>query len=162
MDLNAIVSRTFDRRPQPGRPAVTLSLASQAPFVMARAEALVSALEVLRERAEERTPASGVIAVRTRVRAGATGRIAELEVDDSGPPLSPKQLAQVFDPYPDPEAPQDAAWVRLAAVSAIVRAHGGTVTAHRAGDAGTSIRIALPLHGPRSERMVPPLPGISR
>jgi len=146
VDLNALVRQTFlGRGPVDGlRPQ--LSLASQAPFVLAQPESLQTALDVVRERAERVTPASGVVRVSTRMRTVEGQPAVELEIVDDGPALDPDRLQQLFDPFPAPDAPQETTWIELAAFAGIVRNHGGTTTAERAGDRGTRIRVILPVH----------------
>jgi signal transduction histidine kinase len=113
--------------------------------ILADADLFRAGLEAVRNRAVRVTPLEGRISVRTRVRAEGDARTVEISVTDGGPALSADELAHVFDPYPDDSTLQDGTGLDLAAMSGIVRDHGGSVQALAAGETGTSILIRLPV-----------------
>ena len=71
---------------------------------------------------------------------GPTG--LELEVADSGPGLSPDQLARMFDPFFTTKA--TGTGLGLAIVQRIVEAHGGSLTALNCPEGGAALTLALP------------------
>ncbi|GLW11897.1 two-component sensor histidine kinase [Microtetraspora sp. NBRC 13810] len=94
------------------------------------------------------TPAGTPVAVRV----GATGDQAYLEVADEGPGLTPEQAERVFERFYRADTARTRALkddggtgLGLAIVAALVRAHGGRVTAHSAPGKGARFRVVLPL-----------------
>ncbi len=76
------------------------------------------------------------------------GRVTELRVTDGGPGLPAEALDKVFERFFRVDQSRTrrtgGSGLGLAIVSAIVNAHGGTVTAANAPDGGASITLALP------------------
>lgn len=146
VDLNALVRQTFLGRGTLGVAKPELALASPAPVVLAQPESLHTALDILRRRAEHLTPPGTPVHATTRI-AGLDGvGTVDLEITDGGPPLPPSRLRTLFEPYPDPAAPNETNWLELAAAAEIVRSHGGSAVAERARENGTLVRVTLPLH----------------
>jgi len=71
-----------------------------------------------------------------------------IEVSDTGPGMSPDQVAHVFEPFyrsdPSRSRLHGGAGLGLSIVSAIVSAHGGTVSARSAEGQGTTFTVRLP------------------
>ncbi|QFU86873.1 cell wall metabolism sensor histidine kinase WalK [Amycolatopsis sp. YIM 10] len=87
-----------------------------------------------------------------RIGVGTRGGESILELADSGPGLSPDQVALVFDRFyrADPSRARDhggGAGLGLAIVWSLVTAHGGTVTVSTAPGDGATFRLALPKSG---------------
>ncbi len=66
----------------------------------------------------------------------------ELEVADSGPGLSPEQLAHLFDPFYSTKA--TGTGLGLAIVQRIAESHGGRVTATNCPEGGAAFTIEIP------------------
>ena len=90
----------------------------------------------------------------TRVSVEPDGDGASIEVADDGPGMTPGQVAHVFERFyrtePSRSRLHGGAGLGLSIVSAIVTAHGGTVTATSAAGEGTSFTVRLP--APPSDR----------
>ena len=78
--------------------------------------------------------------------------VVSIDVVDNGPGIPDAALDQIFDRFyrADPSRSRSlgGAGLGLAIVQAIVEAHGGTVSASRAGPGGTRIAIQLPREAP--------------
>ncbi len=89
----------------------------------------------------------------------ATGAV--IEVADSGPGMTPDQVAHVFERFyrsdPSRSRLHGGAGLGLSIVSAIVAAHGGTVSARSLGGQGTTFTVRLPVTS--SPGAVPPSGG---
>jgi signal transduction histidine kinase len=83
-------------------------------------------------------PESGVLTLRT----GAIGGGVAVEVEDTGPGLTPEQRARLFTPYYTTKA--GGTGLGLAIVQGIVSDHGGRIEVASAPGAGTSFAILLP------------------
>ncbi len=97
--------------------------------------------------AREHTPAGTPVHVSLAIADGD----AVLAVADEGPGLPDGETEKVFEPFyrADPSRTRDTggAGLGLAIVAAIVEAHGGTVTAASAPEAGATFSVRLPLAG---------------
>jgi signal transduction histidine kinase len=85
-------------------------------------------------------------AVQGRVRA--EGRLAVVEIDDSGPGIAPAELDRVFEPFfrsePSRNRETGGIGLGLAVVRSVARAHGGDVTLHNRPEGGLRARVELP------------------
>jgi len=93
---------------------------------------------------------AGSVTVRTR----ATEADAALEVNDTGPGITPAELDLIFDRFyrADKSRNRDIAGtgLGLAIVRSIARAHGGRVQAHAAPEGGTIFSVTFPRAGDRA------------
>ncbi|MDX5319112.1 MAG: ATP-binding protein, partial [Actinomycetes bacterium] len=118
--------------------------------VEADGDRLGQVLTNLLENALRHTPAGG----RVTVTAGVVGDAVRLEVADTGEGIAPEHLPHVFERFYRVDTARDRAHggsgVGLAIVRAIMRAHGGTVTATSDGAGrGAVFTLTLPLNPPR-------------
>ncbi|WP_307859621.1 MULTISPECIES: HAMP domain-containing sensor histidine kinase [Cellulomonas] len=101
------------------------------------------------------------------VGAGQDGRTAVLEVRDHGPGIPPEHVERVFERFyrVDPSRTRDSggSGLGLAIVAAIVASHDGRVTVHETPGGGTTVRVELPVAGPRGVADGPTdAPGVDR
>lgn len=84
--------------------------------------------------------------VELRACSSAQGRELKVEILDQGPGLSQKDLVSLFTPFYRGEAGKgvEGSGLGLAAVKAIVEAHGGTIVAENRPEGGACFRITLP------------------
>ena len=76
----------------------------------------------------------------------ATGRQAELTVDDAGPGVRPEDRAHVFERFwRASDAPPGGVGLGLSIAAWIVRRHGGTITVENSPAAGARFHVLLPL-----------------
>lgn len=95
------------------------------------------------------------------IRVTAEGGFAHIRVEDDGPGIASELRPFVFESFvrgPSERSRVPGAGLGLAIVRAIVRRHGGEVTAHRAASGGEEIRIHLPLLVSDSTPGAPPEP----
>jgi len=96
----------------------------------------------------------------TRVSVDADGSGAVVEVSDSGPGLAPDQVAHVFERFyrsdPSRSRLHGGAGLGLSIVSAIVAAHGGTVSATSVLGQGSTLTVRLPSGAPLPDRDADP------
>ncbi len=110
------------------------------------------ALVQLALNAQDAMPAGGtlVISLDTVESTGAdapAGRWVRLRVRDNGRGMEPSLLAHAFEPFVSTKVPGCGAGLGLAAVSAIVRQHGGGVAAESQPGQGSTFSIYLPSVG---------------
>ncbi len=74
----------------------------------------------------------------------APGPLARVAVIDSGSGMEPAIMGRMFEPFFTTKKPDLGAGLGLAAVGAIVRAHGGAVIVDSEPGAGTSVTVVLP------------------
>ena len=102
------------------------------------------------------TPAGGRI--RLRALSSDSGRIA-VEVADTGAGIPASQLARIFEPFEQAGPRAGGLGLGLAISSALVRAHGGTLTAESPGSGrGATFRVELPISPEPSPPPRPPDP----
>lgn len=93
------------------------------------------------------TPSGGVVRVTLADRAGS----ATMSVQDAGPGIRPEDLPHLFERFyrtqPSRERRSGGAGLGLAIASAIVEAHGGTITASNGQAGGAIFEVVLP-HAP--------------
>jgi two-component system sensor histidine kinase BaeS len=84
------------------------------------------------------------------IRTYVDGTTAALDVSDSGPGIPADELPHIFDRLWRGQQARatSGSGIGLAVVRELVTAHGGTVAAHSAANAGTTISIHLPLAAP--------------
>ncbi|HZV77690.1 MAG TPA: HAMP domain-containing sensor histidine kinase [Candidatus Babeliales bacterium] len=86
---------------------------------------------------------------RVDVRVGQNGRLAWIEVADSGPGIPEEELSQVFERFYRADKARSRAvpgtGLGLAIVRSIARVHGGEATAGRARGGGALFRVVLPI-----------------
>ncbi len=101
-----------------------------------------------------------------RVSVEPDGSGAVIVVADDGPGMSPEQVAHVFERFyrsdPSRSRLHGGAGLGLSIVSAIVAAHGGTVSASSAPGQGTTFTVRLPAAPPEVPAAeLPPAPGLA-
>ncbi|MGW4202766.1 sensor histidine kinase [Streptomyces sp. NPDC004726] len=82
-----------------------------------------------------------------RVRVAEAGERVVLEVDNTGPVVDPDVVDRLFEPFyrAQPRVGSERGHgLGLAIVRAVVRAHGGTVTARAKPEGGLTVRVTLP------------------
>jgi len=98
----------------------------------------------------------------TRVSVEPDGTGAVVVVSDDGPGMTPDQVTHVFERFyrsdPSRSRLRGGAGLGLSIVSAIVAAHGGTVTAASAAGQGTTFTVRLPAVPPGGPPSPPPDP----
>lgn len=94
------------------------------------------------------TPPEAAVTVRVGVQEDGAGRVAVLEVADTGPGVAPEHVPHLFDRLYRVSTGRSRTdggnGLGLAIVAAIVRAHGGSVEVDTAPGAGAVFRILLP------------------
>jgi signal transduction histidine kinase len=106
------------------------------------------------------TPSGGIVTVRV---GELPGRVALLDVRDTGEGIDPDVLPRVFEPFSQADRTlarsRGGLGLGLALVKRLVELHGGTVTAASAGrDAGTEVAVRLPLVEATPPASSPPSP----
>ncbi|HET7010978.1 MAG TPA: ATP-binding protein, partial [Anaerolineales bacterium] len=81
---------------------------------------------------------------------GASGRMVELRIADTGPGIPPEVIERIFDPFFTTK--KDGTGLGLAISRRILAAHKGTVTAESFPDAGTVFTLRLPSAPERPNR----------
>jgi len=76
------------------------------------------------------------------------GRYVELTVADNGVGMPPAVLARVFEPFFTTKEPGKGTGLGLAMTHAIVKKHGGAVSADSRVGGGTTIKLLLPCRSP--------------
>jgi len=87
--------------------------------------------------------------VRVRTRRG--GGVAELTVENSGPPVAPYEMDVIFQPFRrlrgERAGTDRGLGLGLSIVAAVARAHGGRVDATPRDGGGLTVTVALPAAG---------------
>ncbi len=125
--------------------ALQLEIESPVSPVLGDAQQLGQAVANLVDNAIKFTPAGGHVVVRVRDE----GRCVEITVSDTGIGIAPDEQARVFDRFyrsPHPAAAHaTGSGLGLSLVSAIVRAHHGTISLESAPQRGTTMQVRLPI-----------------
>ncbi len=150
LDLGAVASESVETaRPQAEAKAITLTLAtSPVPAVAGDRARIAQLLDNLVSNAVKFTPEGGRVDV--RVRAGESQAI--LEVRDSGLGIPAEEQEFLFERFFRTSTATERAiqgtGLGLAISKAIVEAHSGRIAVASEEGAGTTFRVALPLHQP--------------
>jgi signal transduction histidine kinase/HAMP domain-containing protein len=118
---------------------VECSLDSAEPFIRADRAVLMEALRNLLQNALDAMPSGGRLTIASRLVEGAV----ELVISDTGQGIAPEHLNNVFCLYFTTK--EDGNGVGLPLAVRAVDLHGGTLKIDSKVDAGTSVRIRLPL-----------------
>ena len=112
------------------------------------AERIDQLLTILLTNCERYTDPPGRVEIKLTLR----GSEVCIDVDDTAPAVAPEYLEQLFEPlFRSDEARSrvsDGSGLGLAVARAIVRAHGGSISAAMSSLGGLSVRIVLPAKGP--------------
>lgn len=150
--LPEIVGTVLERlRQRLAQHRVMLDLPADLPLIRVNASLIEQVLSNLLENAAKYTPAGTVV----RVRAEHTGSELEVSVEDFGPGLPDDfNLDRLFDKFQRGAGDGDKGGMGLglAICRAIVRLHGGKISARRVPGAGTAFCFTLPVED------VPPVP----
>jgi two-component system OmpR family sensor kinase len=123
---------------------VSVAIEGDAPAVMGDKDRLQQVFGNLLDNASRMTPEGRTVTVRL----SAEGRESVARILDEGPGIPDADLPHVFDRFYRAQASRDrstgGAGLGLAIVSAIVRAHAGTVTAGRRDEGGTVFTLRFP------------------
>ncbi|MGV8969325.1 MAG: PAS domain-containing protein [Microbacteriaceae bacterium] len=74
----------------------------------------------------------------------AGGRDVVIEVSDTGHGMSPETIERLFEPFFTTKDVGNGTGLGLSMASAIVRSHGGELTAHSDGDQGSTFSLSIP------------------
>ena len=105
------------------------------------------------------TPAETPVVLRLSADVGSAGRLAQVDVVDSGPGLDDDHMAHAFERFYRGDTARtrraegghsSGTGLGLAIVAALVKAHGGTVEARRTPGGGATFRVRLPLEQPHT------------
>jgi signal transduction histidine kinase len=125
---------------------------ASAPKVVVVRDQLHQVLMNLLLNAIEATPEGGAVNVRTF--ADVHGRMACIEVSDTGPGIAAEDLEQVFDPFYTTKDPDKGTGLGLMICHRIVADHDGTIEVRRNDSGGALFCVRLPCERD-SERDVP-------
>jgi len=76
--------------------------------------------------------------------------LVRIEVSDTGPGIPEDKLARLFEPFFTTKPPGEGTGLGLSTVEAIIRAHGGTITAGNRPEGGAVFSIRLPASAARA------------
>ena len=105
------------------------------------------------------TPAETPVVLRLSADVGNAGRLAQVDVVDSGPGLDDDHMTHAFERFYRGDTARtrraegghsSGTGLGLAIVAALVKAHGGTVEARRTPGGGATFRVRLPLEQPHT------------
>jgi signal transduction histidine kinase len=136
------LSRLFDRAEAAGL-ELTLDAPPSLPRVRADADRLEQALTNLLDNAVKYTPGGGTVAVRLI----SEGGYVRVEVNDTGPGISPDDLPHLFEPLYRAESARHlpGTGLGLTIVRAILDQHDAPVSVHSAPGQGTTFTFRLPV-----------------
>ena len=143
VELDVLVHEAVDaaRALDPERP---IELDAQPVVVLGDRDGLRQIVDNLLSNVRSHTPPGSP----ARVVVAREGGSAVIEVSDTGPGLSPDELARIFERFYRADASRSRAsggvGLGLSIVAAVARAHGGTVSA-RSDGGGATFRIELPV-----------------
>ncbi|HTK31272.1 MAG TPA: ATP-binding protein [Candidatus Saccharimonadaceae bacterium] len=149
-DLNRAVEDTVEllsyqmRRQQiEWRPDVDLAL----PRIWGRESELRGVCMNLMLNAVQAMPAGGVLTVRTRP----VGKLAQLEVEDTGSGITPQDLSRIWDPFFTTKPPGKGTGLGLFVCHGIVSRHGGSIRGENRAEGGARFVVELPFKGSGGE-----------
>src|SRR5262249_32061907 len=117
-----------------------LDLPDDLPLVEADYSQIDQVVTNLLENGVRHTPAATTVGVRAR----AHGTEVAVTVTDGGPGIDPATRSSLFEPFVSGN--RATTGIGLAICSAVVAAHGGTLTAGDSPCGGASFRFTLPIH----------------
>jgi two-component system, OmpR family, sensor histidine kinase KdpD len=123
---------------------VLVDIPEDLPLVRVDASLFEQAIVNLLENAARHTPAGTVV----RVQASSTPTHIELSVGDFGPGMPEADLEHVFEKFHRRAGSHTGVGLGLAICSAIVRLHGGRVSAERNADRGMTFRMSIGTEAP--------------
>lgn len=145
--LRAVATRISDRAPEGITVRAEVGLGDAA--VMASAQTILRILGQLGSNAVRACGPAGTVVLR--------GDVADeqvvIEVEDDGVGIPRGLMRELFKPV-DNKKPE----LGLAVVRGLVQAAGGDISVHSSGDAGTCLRVVLPLAPPVGTAPLPPAP----
>lgn len=98
--------------------------------------------------AAQAIPDRGTITLRT----GCDDGHVWAEIEDTGTGISEENLPKIFDPFFTTKDVGEGTGLGLHLSMGIVQSHGGQIIARSAADAGTAMRVELPIRGAASEK----------
>jgi signal transduction histidine kinase len=148
--VDDLLRRVADRhRPALMGRGVTLTTSVEVgtPLIWGDADRLEQALQNVAANAIRHTPENGTV----NLRAEPAGDMVRITVSDSGPGIPPDHLPHIFDRFYKADAARagtvvpSGSGLGLSIVRAIVRRHGGDVTADNLPDGGAIFTLTLPV-----------------
>lgn len=145
VDLAEIAQRAVEGlAPLTEARGVRVEVEGSAPPVLGDRDRLQQVLGNLLDNASRMTPEGGTVTISI----AAEGTDSVVRVLDEGPGIADEDIKHIFDRFYRAQASRDrstgGAGLGLAIVAAIVKAHGGTVTAARRDGTGTVFTLRLP------------------
>lgn len=145
VDLTEVARRALESlAPLTDERGVAVVLRGEAPPVLGDRDRLQQVVGNLVDNASRMTPPGGTITVEL----AAEDKTAVVRVVDEGPGIPDEALPHVFERFfraqPSRDRSSGGAGLGLAIVAAIVRAHGGTVSAARRPEGGSVFTVRLP------------------
>ncbi len=153
-DVGAIVDDVVGRlRPLAVAHRVVVDVPEDLPPVYVDQVEIDQVVSNLVENALRHTPAGTTVRVRARTRDGAL----ELDVEDDGPGLDPRDLSRLFQPFArgSRTGVRGGSGLGLAVARRLVEAHGGTLAAADAEGGGARFRVTLPALEPAAAVVSP-------
>ncbi len=141
VSLNELVRSVAGTTPTPEGQALTMELAEEMPPIQADPQLLEAALRALIRNAIE-AGAAGSLRVRTTVGSGSV----QLQVQDSGPGLTPEAARQAWDLFYSTRRAHCGAGLPL--VARVAEAHHGRAWLTTGPGAGTTVTLELPAAPP--------------
>ncbi|MBN1345133.1 MAG: PAS domain S-box protein [Phycisphaerae bacterium] len=144
----------------PGSVELVLDMESDTPlWVLADATQLQQVLLNLAINARDAMPDGGSLKVRlspaspceladTAIGLGLSGRMAQLEVSDSGTGMPPEVLSRIFEPFFTTKPRGRGTGLGLSIIHGIVKDHGGRIDVESQVGKGSTFRIVLPCVAP--------------
>jgi signal transduction histidine kinase len=155
-DLNVLCREVADEllTVRPGR-VIHCDLAGESLPGLWDLERLAQVVANLLDNALKYSPANSPVRLSTRAEA----ETVWLEVHNLGAPIPPELLPHLFEPFrtgvQTAETARTSLGLGLYIAHSIVQAHGGSLGVHSTAEAGTTFRICLPRHQPKTERAGP-------
>ena len=140
VDVPALLSRVTDRASGPDQP-IEVRYRSGMRWIRARESDLETALLNLLDNAVRFSPPGAPVVVEVDDDTDAL-RIA---VRDSGPGISPANLARVFDRFFTTDADKDGTGLGLSIAKAVIDSHGGRIHVDSAPGQGATFTVTLPV-----------------
>jgi two-component system NtrC family sensor kinase len=118
-------------------------------------EEVVDFYENLSRRRKEDSPAVDYSLLRTKEKPlalspGEVLSVVRVEVEDTGPGISPEALGKIFDPFYSTKPPGEGTGLGLAICLRIIEAYGGRIHVKSEEEKGTTFNILLPIWGEKN------------